>query len=398
MPSKTTGGLIVVLGAIVALGAAAIDMYLPSLPRIAEELASGSGQASLTLGAFLIGLGVGQLFHGAISDAYGRRWVLIAGITLYCLASLGCITATTISELIAWRFVQALGAASGSVIGRAVVRDLFSMDEGAKAQSFINMAFLATPLLAPNIGGYLLVWFGWRSIFLLLCLFGAACLVMLFFRLPESLPAERRTPLSLGSLLRGYGQILTQRQALGCILASMFSFSCMFTYFAASPFIFITLFDVPEENYGLLFALNILGTMATSYINTRLVVRVGAMAMLRLGCLICAIGGTLLMVTAWFGIGGLSGLVIPLLVVVGSLGLIGANALAGAMEPFPERAATAASLLGCSRMLLGAGMGAVVGLLHDGTPLPMAMIIFVLALLSLLSCLLLKSREARAPT
>ena len=272
MPANVKG-LVVLLGAIAALGAAAIDMYLPALPRIGAELGSASGQAQLTLGAFLIGLGIGQLFHGALSDAYGRRTVLIAGTVLYCLASLGCTTATSIEALIAWRFVQALGAAAGSVVVRAVVRDLYSMDEGARAQSFINMAFLVTPLLAPNIGGYLLAWFGWRSIFVLMSAFGAVCLIALVMRLPESLPPERRTRLSPVSLLRGYGRILRERQTLGCLLAGTFSFACMFTFFAGSPFVYITYFGVPEQHYGLLFAINVIGIAGTNYLNARWVTR-----------------------------------------------------------------------------------------------------------------------------
>jgi MFS transporter, DHA1 family, multidrug resistance protein len=393
MPGKSTTGLTIILGAIAALGAAAIDMYLPSLPRIDIELGTGAGQAQLTLGAFLVGLGVGQLFHGAISDAYGRRWVLIGGTVLYCLASLGCLTASDINELIVWRFVQALGAAAGSVISRAIVRDLYTMDEGARAQSFINLAFLVTPLLAPNIGGYLLIWFGWRAIFLLLCLFGAVCLLAIIARVPESLPAERRTPLAPGTLISGYGRILSDRRALGCLLASATSYACLFTYFAGSPFIFITFFGVPEEHYGLLFGLNVLGIIATNVINARLVIRVGAIRLLWIGCWVCAAGAIALVITTTLGVGGLPGVVIPLFFVVASLGLIGANALAGAMEPFPKLAATTASMLGFSRMILGAAMGGLLGLIHDGTPEPMGLLIGVLGALSLLSCcLLIRSR------
>jgi MFS transporter, DHA1 family, multidrug resistance protein len=387
--SEKTKGLVVLLGALAALGAAAIDMYLAALPRIASEFGSTSGQAQFTLGAFLIGLGIGQLVHGALSDAYGRRPVLIFGILLYCVASLGCISASDINQLIAWRFVQALGAAAGSVIVRAIVRDLYSMDEGARAQSFINMAFLVTPLIAPNIGGYLLTWFGWRSIFLLMCLFGALCLAALVFRLPESLPPERRTPLSPRSLLSAYSQILRDRRTLGCLLAGTFSFACMFTFFAGSPFVYITFFGIPEQHYGLLFGINVLGIIGTNYLNARLVVRVGALRMLVLGCALCAAAGLTLAATTYFEIGALLGVVIPLVFVIGSLGFVGANALAGAMAPFPKLAGTTASLLGFSRMIFGAAAGAVLGVIHDGTPLAMGLLIGALSVLSLLSCLLL---------
>ena len=298
--------------------------------------------------------------------------------------------------LIAWRFVQAIGAAAGSVVVRAVVRDLYSMDEGARAQSFLNMAFLVTPLLAPNIGGYLLAWFGWRSIFVLMSAFGAACLIALLVRLPESLPPERRTRLSPMTLLRSYGRILQERQTLGCLLAGTFSFACMFTFFAGSPFVYITYFGVPEQHYGLLFALNVLGVAGTNYLNARWVTRVGAIRMLVIGCASCATAGLVLAATTYLAVGGLWGVVVPLVLVVGSLGFVGANALAGAMEPFPELAGTTASLLGFSRMVVGASAGAALGLIHDGTPLPMGAMIAGLGFLSLLSCLLLQGRQTQS--
>lgn len=388
MTTRSTKGLTITLGALAALGAAAIDMYLPSLPTIEAELAPGTGQAQFTLSAFFVGLGIGQLFYGPASDAFGRRRVLMGGIILYCLASLACLFAGTITELIAARFVQALGAASGGVIARAMVRDLFSLNEAARAQSFISMAFSITPLLAPNIGGYMLIWFGWRAIFVVLCGFGVACLVALLIRVPETLPPEKRTPLLLTTLLVNYRRIAGHRQTVGCILSGALAFACMFTYFAASPFVYIEIFGIPDQHYGLLFGLNVLGIMVANFINTRLVMRRGALAMLLVGNLISALGGIALFAAAVLEFGGIYGVVIPLIFVVGSLGFVGANAIAGALEPFPELAGTTASLFGFFQMMLGAAMGGVVGLLHDGTTLPMGGLIGTLSVLGLIACLL----------
>ena len=329
MTQKSFRGLTVVLGMLAALGAAAIDMYLPGLPTVEADLAALPGQVQLTLSAFLLGLGFGQLFCGAMSDAVGRRPVMLAGVTLYCVASLGCILATDIAGLIIARFIQATGAAAGGVIARAMVRDLFEMDDAARAQSFINIAFLVTPLLAPVIGGYVLIWFGWRAIFLVLCLFGAIALLALIFRVPETLPPKRRNSLSVPALLRNYMSILSNRQSVGCILTSAFAFSCMFTYFAISPFVFINMFGVADEHYGFLFGLNVLGLIAANFINTRLVVAYGALAMLRIGSVISAASGMVLLLITFFEIGGLAGVVIPLIVVVGCLGIVGGNAIAG---------------------------------------------------------------------
>lgn len=387
MTERSTKGLTIVLGALAALGAAAIDMYLPSLPSIEADLAAAPGETQFTLSAFFIGLGIGQLFYGPLSDAFGRKRVMMGGIVLYCLASLGCILATTIDELIVLRFIQALGAASGQVIARAMVRDMFTLNDAARAQSFINLAFSVTPLLAPNIGGYVLIWFGWREIFLVLCGFGAACLVALLVRVPETLVPERRTPLSLPSLLRNYKRILSERQTVGCMLSGAFAFACMFTFFAMSPFVYIEVFGVPDQHYGLLFAMNIAGIMVANYTNARLVSHYGALSMLRVGSVISAIGGLALLTTTSLEIGGLFGVALPMVLVVGSLGFVGANAIAGALEPFPTLAGTTASLQGFFQMMLGAAMGGVAGYLFDGTARPMGQMIAVLSLIGLFFCL-----------
>ena len=362
-------------------------MYLPSLPTIEMELAGEPGVSQLTLSAFFVGLAVGQLIYGPASDALGRRKVLIWGIILYCFGGLACLFVETIEQLIFARLIQALGAAAGGVITRAIVRDLFSLDKAAQAQSFINLAFSITPLLAPTIGGYLLVLYGWRSIFLALLCFGLGCLIALVLRVPETLPFERRKTFSLMSLMTGYRRILGNRQSMGCIFTGAFAFACMFTYFAASPFIFIKIFEVPEERYGLLFGLNVIGIIIGNIINTRLVLRKGALVMLRVGSIISALGGLSLFIAIANNLFGIYGVIIPLFFVIGSLGFIGANAIAGALEPFPDLAGTTASLFGFLQMMLGAFVGGLVSLLHDGTALPMAVIIVLLSFMSLSSCI-----------
>ncbi len=385
---------IVILGAVTALAAAGIDMYLPSLPAIEAELGEGLNRAQYTLSAFFFGLAIGQLFYGPISDSFGRKRILLAGIILYCCGSGACFLSQSMFELLIARFLQAFGGAAGLVIVRAMVRDLYSRDEAARAQSFIYLVFLITPLLAPNIGGYLLVLLGWRAIFIILCFLGILSCLALFFKVPETLVAKRRTPLSFYTLFTGYKRILSEPQSLGCILSGVFAFSCMFTYFAASPFVYITLFQVPEEYYGLLFGLNVIGIMIANVFNVRLVTSLGAIYMLRVGLVVAAIGGVSLSIISYLGIWGIFGIIIPLFIVVGSLGFIGANAVAGVLEPFPELAGTASSLFGFLQMTMGAAMGGVVAIFHDGTALPMGILIGVLSILGLISgLLLLKPRD-----
>ena len=388
-PRAAPKGLTVVLGAMAALGAAAIDMCLPGLPAIQADLATTPERAALTLGAFFAGMGVGQLLCGPAADAWGRRPVALGGVLVYCAASLACVFAADAGQLTAARFVQAFGAASGFVVARAVVRDLFEMDEAARAHSLVALAFSITPLLAPTVGGWLLVWFGWRAIFLALCLMGAACLLAQALRVPETLPAARRTPISPRGLARGYARILANRRTMGCILAGAFPFAGMFVYFHASPFVFIELHGVPARHYGLLFALNVLALIAASYANARLAPVRGALAMLRAGCALAAAGGVALFATTALDIGGLAGVVLPLVVAIGALGFVGANATAGALAPFPNLAATTGALQGFAMMMLGAGMGWLAGFLHDGTARPMGAIIAALAVLGLVVCLAL---------
>ena len=387
MNIKASRGLTLILGGIAALGAAGIDMYLPSLPTIEMELAKEPGISQLTLSAFFVGLALGQLIYGPASDALGRRKVLIWGILLYCCGGIACLVVETIEQLIFARFIQALGAAVGGVIARAIVRDLYTLEKAAQAQSFINLAFSITPLLAPILGGYLLISFGWRSIFLALLCFGLICLVALLLRVPETLPPERRKIFSPMSLIHGYRRILSTRQSIGCILTGAFGFACMFTYFAASPYIYITIFGVPEEHYGFLFGLNVIGIIIGNIINTRLVLRKGALVMLRAGSIISALGGFCLFIAIVNNFCGIYGIIVPLFFVIGSLGFIGANAVAGALEPFPDLAGTTASLFGFLQMILGAFVGGLVSLLHDGTALPMGVIILILSFIGLSSCL-----------
>ncbi|MBH67620.1 MAG: Bcr/CflA family drug resistance efflux transporter [Rhodospirillaceae bacterium] len=375
-------GVLIILGALAALGAAAIDMYLPALPSIERELGAQLGKSQHTLSAFFIGLGIGQLFYGSLSDAFGRRRTLMAGIVVYCAASFLCSFADNMVELIWARFLQALGAASGGVIARAMVRDVFTLDKAAQAQSIINLAFSITPLIAPSIGGWLLIWFGWRAIFFALSGFGVVCLIALYLKVPETLRVEKRNRLSFRAIFHGYWMIARNRRSVGCILTGAFAFSCMFTYFAASPFIFIELFGIPDEYYGLLFGVNVLGIIGANIVNARNVVKQGPILMLRIGISILSFGSIALFLSIFFTQGGILGILIPLFFIVGSLGFVGANAIALALDPFPDLAGTTASLFGFVQMMLGAVAGVVVGFMHDGTVLPMGIIVLVFSLFS----------------
>ena len=363
---------IVLLAAMTAFPPMAIDQYLPALPAIGRDLGASPGAVQATLSAFFIGFSAGQLICGPLSDRFGRRLPLVAGIVLFIAASIACAVSPSVGVLTASRLIQGLGAAAGSVIGRAMVRDLYEGAEAARILSLMMLVMSVAPLAAPVLGGYLTVAFGWASNFWALALFGLLCLAGLLLGLPESLPPERRHPASLGKVLANYASLLATRRFVSYALSSGLAFSGYFAYVAGSPFVFIGLYHVPVSLFGYLFGLNVVGMMAGSLINTRLVGRVGVDRMLGWGLGVAAAAGVGLVACGATGAGGLPGLFAAIFLYVAVQGLISANAMAGALAVRPDLAGTAAALAGVSSFALGALAAALVAFLSNGTALPMA--------------------------
>lgn len=374
--------LILLLGSLTAFGPLSIDMYLPSLPKLASDFGATPGQVQLTLSAFLMGVALGQLLHGPLSDRYGRKPVLMAGLIIYVVTSLVCAASSRIDVFTGLRFLQALGGGAGTVMARAIVRDFYKRDMVARVLSLIMLITALASLVAPLVGGYLLRWGGWRTIFGLLAALGLVCCLAVARHLPESHPPARRRRSSRVHLLGEYGAILGHSQALGAILAGGMAFAGMFAHISGTPFVYMQVFGVAPEHYGYWFGLNVVGLMLGAYLNGKLVMRLGVQPMLVIGTHIAALAGLSLLALAWTGLGGFLGIVVPLFVYVGSLGLITANAVARALEYFPQRTGTTAALFGATQFGFGALAGTIVGQLYDGSAVPMAAVVAATGVLS----------------
>ncbi|QCI14762.1 multidrug effflux MFS transporter [Pseudomonas putida] len=386
--------MVLILGALSAFGPLAIDFYLPAFPAMAQAFATDEQHVQTTLAAYFLGLSIGQLAYGPVADRFGRRKPLLFGVTLFTLASLACAYAPNLDTLIVARFVQALGGCAGMVLSRAIVSDKCDAVGSAKVFSQLMLVMGLAPILAPMLGGVLVNLAGWQSIFLALSLFSAAALLAVSLGLPESLPAHiPRQPLS--GALRQYVRLLRDRVFLGHAVTGGVAIAGMFAYIAGSPFIFIKLYGVPAEHFGWLFGTNAAGFILVAQVNARLLSKRGpAWLLVRAVGVYLAAGLVLLAVAAsrpehlWM-------LLLPLFVCISSLGCIIPNASACAMNGQGARAGSASALMGCVQFSVAAGAAALVGLLHDGSAVPMSLVISLCGALVVSVALLTRRLQAR---
>jgi DHA1 family bicyclomycin/chloramphenicol resistance-like MFS transporter len=374
--------LIVILGALSAFGPLATDMYLPAFPALARAFSTDAAAVQGTLATYFVGLGLGQAIWGPISDRYGRKPSMLFGLALFVAASIACALATSIESLWIFRFVQALGGSVGMVLGRAAVRDVYVGAEAAHFYSRLLIVLGMAPVIAPFLGGQILSVLGWRWIFWALGSFGIACFLSVWLQFPETLPLARRASGGLGAVLKDYGKLLRDRHFLGFTLPSNFAFAGMFAYIAGSPFVFIELFGVSPERFGLLFGLNAIGIVIASQINAYLVYRFGPALLLRVALLVYFAAAIALFIAA-FTKAGLVAVAAPLFFAVAMMGVVPPNSMALALEPYPRSAGSASALSGAMQFSVGAPIVALLGVLHDGSALPMASIVIGCGLVAL---------------
>jgi DHA1 family bicyclomycin/chloramphenicol resistance-like MFS transporter len=389
--------LTLLLASLTGLTALSIDMSLPAMPQWQETFGAGVSAVQLTLSIFLAGFALGQVFCGPLSDRWGRRPVLLAGLALFTLAGLVCAGSTSLTMLIAARFVQGAGASVGPVVARAIVRDRFDSRRAASVLSQMTQVMIIAPLLAPTLGGYLLVQMGWPAIFVTL---GASGLLMSFIcwrYLPET--ARPKTAGEVGAERQGVGaglrDVLRHRASLRHALTTCFAYAGMFAYVGSSPFVLMDGFGVAEENFGYFFALTSAALLVSATVNRSLLKRhTASLLILRRGVFVLFAAGAALALAAWFGFGGLAGVLVPMMAYMFGQGLVMPNATAVAMAPHGESAGVISSLMGALQTTGGALAGYLVGAFYDHTSLSLGVTVAAFASLALVASGLSWSRGA----
>jgi DHA1 family bicyclomycin/chloramphenicol resistance-like MFS transporter len=365
------------LGCFIAVGPAATDMYLPAFPDVEASLHAAAGSAQFTLASWFAGLALGQVLQGWLSDRFGRRLPLAAGFALFAAAMAGGAFASSIGELAVLRFVAALGASAGMVIGRAVVRDLADGQRGAILMSRLVLVMGVAPIVAPTIGAALLLVADWRVIFWVQAVYGAGCTVLALKALPETLPEARRVRAGPIRAVARYGTILREPVFLAHALMGGAGSFCMFAYLSGASPVFIQGFGLSPAEFALLFGLCSCGLVAGSQINARLLRTYGLHTMLRAICRVSLVATTTLLAFSLLDVRALWMIVAPLFLVLSCQGFSNGNTAVGALSRHAPHAASAAALMGVFQYVLGAISGSLVGLLTDGTPRGMALLMFV---------------------
>jgi DHA1 family bicyclomycin/chloramphenicol resistance-like MFS transporter len=387
-----------ILGLTTAVGPLSIDMYLPAFPAIADDLHVPAAQVQLSLTTCLIGLAAGQLIFGPLSDRWGRRRPIVAGVAAYAVASLLIALAPSAPILIALRLIQGMAGGTGIVVARAVVRDLYSGVPAAKFFSRLTLIFGVAPIAAPSLGSAVLRVTSWHGIFVTLGVLALLLLLLVVTRLPETLPPSRRSPGGLTDTARTARTLLADRIYVGYALSQSFAFAAMFAYISGSPFVLQGGYGISPTAFSLLFGLNALGLILMSQANGRLLDHVAPRTLLTAALIAEALAACAVLIGASLGL--LIAVAVGLFALVSTLGMVAPNATALALDRQPQRAGTAAALLGGIQSVIAAAAAPLAGIGDPGLGVPMAVVILLFAAAALLSVLALtrSAGPARVPS
>ena len=397
-PTDLSLGFYLVLGSVVALGPLSVDMYLPALPALATSLGASDGATQMTITAFLLGSVFGPVILGPISDAVGRRRPILVSLVGYSLVSLSIATVGSVEMMIGLRLAQSFAGGSAFSLARGMFRDILSGDALARAMSVMMMIVLGAPIVAPFLGGFILLVRGWRTIFVVLAVMGGLTFVAVWRRLPETLPPERRRPLNVMASLRGYASITRSRSAVAYAVCGGGAAAVLFSYLAAAPFIYIEYYGFDEQWFGALFGIAVVGAWLAQMFNIRYVVRIGYHRVVLIGA-VCLAG--LAVVLLWVtrtDFGGLAGVVTTTVVVVSLTHLVTPGALTGVLDEFPDMAGSASGFATFVRFAIGAAGSGAVGLFNDGTPKTFGAVVVAFSAIALIAAAAARPPKSNNPT
>ena len=396
-PVDLSLNLYLILGLVTSLGPLSIDMYLPALPEMASSLGASGGATQMTITAFVLGMVFGPLVFGPISDATGRRRPILASLVVYSLVSLSIAAVGSVEMLIGLRLAQAFGGGAAVALARSVFRDILSGDALARAISVLMVIVLGAPIVAPFLGGFLLLVRGWRAIFVVLAVIGGLVFVAVWRWLPETLPPERRRPLDLTASLRGYASITRSRTAVAYAISGGAAAAVLFSYLAASPFIYIEYYGFDEQWFGALFGIAVVGAWLAQAFNIRYVLRIGYHRVVLIG----AVTLTGLAAVLWWvtrtDFGGLAGVVAASVAVVSLTHLVNPGTLTGVLDEFPDMAGSASGFATFVRFAIGAAGSAAVGLFNDGTPKSFGVVVMAFSVIALIAAVVARPSTTNHP-
>jgi len=376
-------GLVVILGLLAMLMPLSIDMYLPALPQIAREFGVSAGSVQMTLNIYILGFALGQLVYGPLADSFGRKPVIALGTLIFAVAAAACAMAQTIDQLIFMRLLHGLSAAAGSVVISALMRDSYSQEEFSRMMSFVMLVTTIAPLMAPIVGGWLLLLWNWHAIFWTISSAAVVTTVLVVTQIRETLPVDKRQKFHLRTTLGNFLSLFRHKRVFSYMLASGFSFAGLFSFLNAGPFVYIELNHISPQDFGYYFALNVVFLFLMTLINSRSVRRFGPLTMFRFGLLVQFTMAVWMVVVSLFNLGFLP-LVFGVAMFIGCVSMVSSNAMAVILEEFPHMAGTASSLAGTLRFGVGALVGALLSTLSFNSVWPMVGSIFVCATFSIL--------------
>lgn len=371
MSRKRYSYIILILGSLATVSPFSIDMYLPGFPAISSDLGTTIDKVQLSLTSYLIGICVGQVVYGPLIDRFGRKNPLLIGLFIYVLASLGCALTTSVESLIVMRFFQAIGGCVGLVASQALVSDLFPATKRAEVFSMIQLVIAVSPMIAPTVGGYVTIGFGWEWLFVILGGIVLAMMAGVYFFLPVGKAADQSVSLRPAAVMGSYLTVIKQPQFLVYTLAGGLATAAPFAYISGSSDVFMNIYKVSEQQYGWIFALLAFAMIGSTQLNHILLRRFTSEQIIRATLIAQTFIGTLLIVGVWKHWYNLYSLIGMMFIFLAGQGLTGPNASALSLAPFRKHTGSASALMGSWRMGAGAIISAIVSFLHNGTALPM---------------------------